>query len=91
MWASGFVNDYAMRLIDDNPTSWRPLSPGGQLIDPGYINPQNTEVTIHFNTKPKNAVDILSKETISIKQNMKLSVPAGSMRFIDFEFSKDDI
>ena len=30
MYAGGYVNDFAMRLVDDNPTSWRPLSPGGQ-------------------------------------------------------------
>lgn len=30
MYLSGYVDNYAMRLVDDNPTSWRPLSPGGQ-------------------------------------------------------------
>ncbi|MDO6760969.1 hypothetical protein Q4566_12215 [Tamlana sp. 2_MG-2023] len=30
MQSGGYVDDFAMRLIDDNPTSWRPLSPGGQ-------------------------------------------------------------
>lgn len=35
MWMSGAVDDFAIRLIDDNPTSWRPLTPGGQ----GSISP----------------------------------------------------
>ncbi len=37
MFASGAVNDYAMRLVDDNPTSWRPLSPGGQRSVSPYL------------------------------------------------------
>lgn len=30
MFVGGYVNDYGMRLIDDNPTGWRPLAPGRQ-------------------------------------------------------------
>ena len=37
MLVSGYVNDYAMRLVDDNPTSWRPLSPGGQRSISPYL------------------------------------------------------
>ncbi|MBU2947155.1 WD40 repeat domain-containing protein [Zobellia uliginosa] len=37
MHSGGYVNDYAMRLIDDNPTSWRPLSPGGQNSVSPYL------------------------------------------------------
>ncbi|MFI3318931.1 MAG: hypothetical protein SNH88_07065 [Rikenellaceae bacterium] len=37
MWMSGYVDDYAMRLVDDNPTSWRPLSPGGQRSVSPYL------------------------------------------------------
>ncbi|WPR71392.1 hypothetical protein SLW70_15870 [Flavobacterium sp. NG2] len=37
MFAGGYVNDFAMRLIDDNPTSWRPLSPGGQNSISPYL------------------------------------------------------
>jgi len=37
MFAGGYVNDYAMRLVDDNPTSWRPLSPGGQRSISPYL------------------------------------------------------
>ncbi|MFI3321931.1 MAG: hypothetical protein R3Y50_05345 [Rikenellaceae bacterium] len=37
MFASGYVDDYAMRLVDDNPTSWRPLSPGGQRSVSPYL------------------------------------------------------
>ncbi|MBH0022402.1 hypothetical protein I6F40_18965 [Pseudoalteromonas sp. SWXJ133] len=37
MFLGGYVNDYAMRLVDDNPTSWRPLSPGGQRSVSPYL------------------------------------------------------
>lgn len=37
MFAGGYVNDYGMRLVDDNPTSWRPLTPGGQRSVSPYL------------------------------------------------------
>ena len=37
MFSGGYVNDFTMRLIDDNPTSWRPLSPGGQNSISPYL------------------------------------------------------
>lgn len=37
MLKGGYVDDFAMRLIDDNPTSWRPLSPGGQNSISPYL------------------------------------------------------
>lgn len=37
MQSGGYVDDFAMRLIDDNPTSWRPLSPGGQNMVSPYL------------------------------------------------------
>lgn len=37
MFAGGYVGDFAMRLVDDNPTSWRPLSPGGQRSVSPYL------------------------------------------------------
>ncbi|WP_343330716.1 hypothetical protein [Polaribacter staleyi] len=37
MFTGGYVNDFAMRLIDDNPTSWRPLTPGGQNSVSPYL------------------------------------------------------
>ncbi|WP_010136728.1 pyrrolo-quinoline quinone [Ochrovirga pacifica] len=37
MFVAGYVDDFAMRLIDDNPTSWRPLSPGGQKSISPYL------------------------------------------------------
>ncbi|WP_298493967.1 hypothetical protein [uncultured Algibacter sp.] len=37
MLKAGYVDDFAMRLIDDNPTSWRPLSPGGQNSISPYL------------------------------------------------------
>ncbi len=35
MFAGGYVDNFAFRLVDDNPTSWRPLTPGGQ----GSVSP----------------------------------------------------
>ncbi|WP_111708874.1 PQQ-binding-like beta-propeller repeat protein [Lutibacter citreus] len=37
MMSGGYVNDFAMRLVDDNPTSWRPLTPGGQNSISPYL------------------------------------------------------
>lgn len=37
MLKGGYVDDFAMRLVDDNPTSWRPLSPGGQNSVSPYL------------------------------------------------------
>lgn len=37
MFLSGYVDNYSMRLVDDNPTSWRPLSPGGQRSVSPYL------------------------------------------------------
>lgn len=61
------------------------------LVDPGFIDPARRDVTINLqNMTPVKAVDILSGESIKVKNNeIKLSVPAGSMRFIDFEYSKN--
>lgn len=58
------------------------------LLDQGYLDPQNREATIIFQIKqPKSAKDILSKEDLEINQkSIKLSVPAGSLRFIDVTY-----
>ncbi len=37
MLKSGYIDDFAMRLVDDNPTSWRPLSQGGQRSVSPYL------------------------------------------------------
>lgn len=37
MFMSGYVDDYSIRLVDDNPTSWRPCSPGGQRSVSPYL------------------------------------------------------
>ncbi len=61
------------------------------LVDPGYVDPQNRQVKVSLQgvNIPVNAIDILTKEKISIKdKSMDLIVPAGSMRFIDLEFNK---
>ena len=58
------------------------------LMDSGYIEPQNREVTIRFqNRKPKYVQDILSNEDLKISKNrINLRVPAGSLRFIDVTY-----
>lgn len=58
------------------------------LIDQGYIDPQNREATIIFqNKKPKSITDILNKEEIVTNdQKINITIPAGSMRFIDLEY-----
>lgn len=58
------------------------------LIDPGYINPQEREVTVTFAHKvPQQIVDILSKEVLTATNNkLIVKVPAGAMRFIDVAY-----
>ena len=58
------------------------------LMDSGYIEPQDREVTIRFqNRKPKYVQDILSNEDLKISKNqINLRVPAGSLRFIDVTY-----
>ncbi|WP_344788801.1 hypothetical protein [Postechiella marina] len=57
------------------------------LLDPGYLDPQEREATISFNgKKPIKGVDILSNEKIKISNAIKLSVPTGALRFVDFEY-----
>lgn len=58
------------------------------LVDPGYIDPQDCKVTVRFNTlQPTTATDILSKESLKISdKSIQLTVPAGSMRFIDLKY-----
>ncbi|WP_298488115.1 hypothetical protein [uncultured Maribacter sp.] len=58
------------------------------LLDPGYLDPQEREVTITFqNKKPNTVKDILKNKNIIITGNkVKVKVPAGSMRFIDVAY-----
>ncbi|WP_282135266.1 WD40 repeat domain-containing protein [Seonamhaeicola maritimus] len=58
------------------------------MVDPGYLDPQERHVVVKFqNRKPKQAIDVLSNETLKISDNqLKLKVPAGSMRFIDVSY-----
>ena len=57
------------------------------IVDQGYIDPQEHEATIKFQNKmPKTATDILSKENLTIGKEIKLSIPAGSIRFIDVAY-----
>ena len=63
------------------------------LVDPGYVDPQERQVTIHFQNKaPLHARNILTKEELVLNgmNAIKVSVPAGSMSFIDFEYDKID-
>lgn len=57
------------------------------LMDQGYIEPHKRNAIISFQgEQPKTAVDILSNEKIKVKNNIELTVPAGSLRFIDFSY-----
>ncbi|RKR12144.1 PQQ enzyme-like repeat protein [Maribacter vaceletii] len=58
------------------------------LIDPGYLDPQERNVTVTFKNKvPTSVVDILSKENLEVINNsVLLKVPAGSLRFIDLAY-----
>ena len=58
------------------------------MADPGYIDPQERQVTLRFNGKtPKQAKNILTKETLSITKNgVQLKVPAGSLSFVDLSY-----
>ncbi|WP_303317257.1 hypothetical protein Q4Q34_01750 [Flavivirga abyssicola] len=58
------------------------------LVDPGYINPKKTEAKITFqNIKPKSVRDILSNKNFSVNtEDIKIKVPAGSLRFIDITY-----
>ncbi|SDR70053.1 hypothetical protein SAMN05216503_0494 [Polaribacter sp. KT25b] len=58
------------------------------LMDPGYIEPEERNVIITFqHRKPKSVSDILSKEDLKVtKSKMNLTVPAGSLRFIDVSY-----
>jgi hypothetical protein len=58
------------------------------LLDQGYIDPQEREVTISYQGRiPISVKDILSKQVVKVKQNQSsLTVPAGSMRFIDVSY-----
>lgn len=59
------------------------------LVDPGYIDPAEREVVVTLQgTIPVKASDILSGEKVSIsKGKMNITVPAGSLRFIDLEYA----
>ncbi|WP_076418087.1 PQQ-binding-like beta-propeller repeat protein [Colwellia sp. UCD-KL20] len=58
------------------------------MVDPGYINPKARRATLTFNHQtPKSVTDILSKETLTLHKNtVELTVPAGSMRFVDLAY-----
>ena len=58
------------------------------LMDSGYIEPQESDVTIVFqHRKPKSVQDILSKENLIVsKSQINIKVPAGSLRFIDVTY-----
>lgn len=72
-WSAIKIGDNHVRLI---------------LIDPGYINPAKREVTIRFNgQQPISATDILTQQQLMFGQSMQVTVPAGSVRFIDLAYA----
>lgn len=58
------------------------------ILDPHYLDPRDCDVTLTFQAgTPKSVRDILSKEPLTVTKNQaELTVPAGSMRFVDIEF-----
>ncbi|RKR12143.1 hypothetical protein CLV91_2266 [Maribacter vaceletii] len=60
------------------------------LIDGGYLNPDDREVTIQFNTVvPIKVTDLLSGEEFTPNANgeLQIKVSCGLFRFIDIEFT----
>ncbi len=73
-WALIRVGDKQARLI---------------VIDNGYVSPSKKVATISLqNMTPTSATDILTGEKIKVSNTIEIEVPAGSMRFIDFEYNK---
>lgn len=61
------------------------------LVDGGYINPSDKEITVTFHTvKPVKMTDLLSGETFNLKnpKAVKITIPCGLYRFIDIELSE---
>ncbi len=62
------------------------------LIDNGYVNPEKRTATVTLQgVKPIGAKDILTKKNIAIKgDKLEVEIPAGSVRFIDFEYKNSN-
>ncbi|MDZ8117822.1 PQQ-binding-like beta-propeller repeat protein [Pontiella agarivorans] len=57
------------------------------LIDGGYLNPSDKEVTIQFNTvRPRKITDLLEKSRIPVNHSSAtVTIPCGLFRFLDIE------
>ncbi len=73
-WALFKIDEHHARLV---------------VIDPGYVDPAERKCIIKLqNQMPQKATDILSGEELSMSgDRIEITVPAGSMRFVDFEYS----
>lgn len=61
------------------------------LVDGGYINPSEKEVTVTFHTaKPIKMTDVLSSESFDLSnpKAVKVTIPCGLYRFIDVELKE---
>ena len=61
------------------------------LVDGGYINPNDKEVTVVFHqAKPINMTDLLNGETFDLSnvKEVKVKIPCGLYRFIDIELEE---
>ena len=61
------------------------------LVDGGYINPNDKEVTVHFHqANPAKMTDILDNETFDLtnSKSVKVKVACGGFRFIDIELKE---
>lgn len=62
------------------------------LVDGGYVNPSEKEVTVTFHTvKPVKMTDLLSGETFDVgsPEAIKVTIPCGGFRFIDVEIGEE--
>jgi len=60
------------------------------IIDNGYINPEESNAVVTFNTiNPVKITDILSKEEFKASdKSIEIKIPLGGFRFIDVELSE---
>ncbi len=75
------TGDVAWVVAQTSPTTLRLT-----IIDGGYLNPDDREATVTFNTvTPLSMTDILDNKSFNLsdKTNVKVDVPCGTFRFID--------
>lgn len=61
------------------------------LVDGGYVNPDDREVTVHFHTaKVKSMTNLINNETVTVTNGeATVHVPCGLWTFIDIELEEE--